>query len=159
MGLLTDTIFIKALRSDSVLMAALPSHNVYNNVADPDYDMQNVAVPYIIVNNDGGGNESKTKDSNFESDEDIVNISIRIVAKSRQELAQMSLRVRKTINDYFLAAYIRNSDGEGQDGDELAPVDYTFRFSDIAHNVEKPSHTIVFYYDCITHNEIIENNV
>lgn len=116
--------------------------------------MQNVSIPYVIVNNDGGTNETLTKDNNFESCEDRVNISIRIVCASREQLANMSLRVRKTINEYTMAALLRIQSGEAFQGDELAPQDYSFRFSDIAFNVEKPSHTIVLYYDCVTQNEI-----
>ena len=62
MGLLTDAFFKSALESNDDLMAVLPAHAIYNNIADPDYDMENVPVPYIIVNNDGGNNDTQTKD-------------------------------------------------------------------------------------------------
>ena len=89
MGLLTDSFFITALRSNTTLVAQLPAGDFYNNVAFPDVDMENVELPYIIVNNDGGNNVEETKDDNFEGSVDLVNISIRVVARSRQELADM----------------------------------------------------------------------
>ena len=54
MGLLTDSFFIRAIKSNSDLLAKLPAGDIYNNVADPDFDMENVELPYIVVNNDGG---------------------------------------------------------------------------------------------------------
>ena len=157
MGLLTDTFFIKALKSDAELIGMLPSGGVYNNVADPDYDMQNVKLPYIIVNNDGGDNTATTKDDQFEGTEDRVNVSIRIVARSREELAAMALRVRKTVCDFARESLERVMSGHPEKGDELCPYQYTFRFSDIAFDMEKPAHAQMLYYDCIVSNEIYED--
>ena len=156
MGLLTDTFFIRALKSDADLIAMLPSGGVYNNVADPDYDMQNVPLPYIIVNNDGGENQVATKDDQLEGAEDRVNVSIRIVARSREELADMTLRVRRTVCDYARASLERVMSGNPETGDELCPYQYGFRFSDIAFDMEKPAHAQMLYYDCIVQNEIYD---
>lgn len=157
MGLLTDTFFIRALKSDAELIAQLPSRGIYNNVADPDYDMLNVELPYIIVNNDGGDNTASTKDDEFEGDEDRTNISIRIACRSREELADMSLRVRRTVCSFARAALQRIETGEPEKGDELCPLEYSFRFSDVAYDMEKPACTMVLYYDCITSNEIFND--
>ena len=157
MGLLTDTFFIRALKSDEELIAMLPAGGVYNNVADPDYDMQNVAMPYVIVNTDGGDNQATNKDDEFEGSEDRVNISIRITAKSREELADMSLRVRRTVCSFARAALQRVESGETEKGDDLCPLEYSFRFSDVAYDMEKPACTMVLYYDCITSNEIFND--
>ena len=93
MGLLTDSFFIRALKSNAALLAKLPAHDIYNNVADPDYDMDNVELPYIIVNNDGGQEGDTTKDAWSESSEDKVNISILIEEPGRLQSVG-SLRVR-----------------------------------------------------------------
>ena len=45
MGLLTDSFFITALRSNEDLVAMLPDGDFYNNVAFPDVDMENVELP------------------------------------------------------------------------------------------------------------------
>lgn len=154
MGLLTDSFFIRAIKSNSKLLAKLPAGDVYNNVADPDYDMENVELPYIIVNNDGGSEGDMTKDSWSESTEDKVNISILMVCRNRQELADMTLEVRKTISDFMKATWQRISEGTPEEGDEIAPIQYEFSFSDIAFIMDKPAHRQMFYYNCTTPNEI-----
>ena len=153
MGLLTDAFFKSAIESNTELMNALPAHAIYNNIADPDYDMQNVALPYIIVNNDGGSNLSQTKDS-IEGAEDDVNISIRIVAPTNDGLRTMAVAVRKTIMEYMQASAQRIESGTPATNDDLRPWGYQFSFSDVAADINKPSHTIILYYQCSTANEI-----
>ena len=154
MGLLTDSFFIRAIKSNADILAMLPAGDIYNNVADPDYDMDNVELPYIVVNNDGGSEGDTTKDAWSESSEDKVNISILMVCRSRQELADMTLAVRKTISDFMKATWQRISEGTPEDGDEIAPIQYEFSFSDIAYIMDKPAHRQMFYYNCTTPNEI-----
>ena len=154
MGLLTDSFFIRAIKSNSDLLALLPAGDIYNNVADPDYDMDNVEIPYIIVNNDGGSEGDMTKDSWSESPEDKVNISVLMVCRNREELADMTLTVRKTISDFMKATWQRIEAGTPEEGDEIAPTGYQFSFSDISYIIEKPAHRQMFYYDCVTPNEI-----
>lgn len=158
MGLLTDSFFIQALESNEPLVAMLPSHGFYNNVAYPDVDMQNADLPYIIVNNDGGRNEGMSKDDMMEGPVDQVNISIRIVGRNREELNEMAVAVRKTIHDYVVDAQSRVIDGKPQEGDELCPNDYVFSFSEIAYDMLKPSVTLILNYDCETDNDLLENS-
>ena len=158
MGLLTDSFFIQALESNEPLVAMLPAHGFYNNVAYPDVDMQNADLPYIIVNNDGGRNEGMSKDDMMEGPVDQVNISIRIVGRNREELNEMAVAVRKTIHDYVVDAQSRVIDEEPQEGDELCPNDYAFSFSEIAYDMLKPSVTLILNYDCETDNDLLENS-
>lgn len=158
MGLLTDSFFIQALESNEPLVAMLPAHGFYNNVAYPDVDMQNADLPYIIVNNDGGRNEGMSKDDMMEGPVDQVNISIRIVGRNREELNEMAVAVRKTIHDYVVDAQSRVIDGKPQEGDELCPNDYVFSFSEIAYDMLKPSVTLILNYDCETDNDLLENS-
>lgn len=154
MGLLTDSFFVRAIQSNAELLAKLPAGDIYVNVADPDIDMENVPLPYIIVNNDGGSEGDTTKDTWSEGIEDKVNISILMVCRSREELADMTLTVRKTISDFMKATWQRIEAGTPEEGDEIAPTGYQFSFSDIAYIIEKPAHRQMFYYDCTTPNEI-----
>ena len=158
MGLLTDSFFIQALESNEPLVAMLPAHGFYNNVAYPDVDMQNADLPYIIVNNDGGRNEGMSKDDMMEGPVDQVNISIRIVGRNREELNEMAGAVRKTIHDYVVAAQDRVINSEALEGDELCPNDYAFSFSEIAYDMLKPSVTLILNYDCETDNDLLENS-
>ena len=159
MGLLTDIFFIKALKSNEELISKLPAGDIYDNVAEPDFDMENVKLPYIIVNRDPGNNDRVTKDEQYEGAEDRVNISIRIAARNRMELARFELAVRRTILDYMTAADEREASGQPVQYDELKPADYTFRMSDVMHIMEKPAHVSVLYYDCITQNELFIDNL
>ena len=158
MGLLTDSFFITALRSNTTLVTKLPAGDFYNNVAFPDEDMVNVELPYIIVNNDGGGNLAETKDDMFESNEDNVTISIRVVARSRQDLADMVLAVRKTIRDYIIATQTRIFNHTASGDDNLCPDEYSLQFSEVAFDMFKPSHTQILYYQCQTTNELFIDN-
>lgn len=155
MGLLTDAFFKHALESDTTLMAELPAGAIYNNIADPDYDMENVPVPYVIVNNDGGENDAQTKDD-YEGAEDKVTISIRIVAKTNDSLRRLAVRIRSTIRDYMQQSAQRIDEGTPAEGDDLRPYDYTFSFSDVSYEPQKPSHTMMLYYQCSTPNEIFQ---
>ena len=159
MGLLTDIFFIKALKSNEELISKLSAGDIYDNVAEPDFDMENVKLPYIIVNRDPGNNDRTTKDEQYEGAEDRVNVSIRIAARNRMELARLELMTRKTVLDYITAADDREASGEPMPGDELKPIDYTFRMSDVMHDMQKPAHISVLYYDCITTNELFIENL
>ena len=154
-GLSTDIFFIAAIKSNDELMALLPAHNVYNNVADPDFDMDNVAMPYIIVNNDGGNNDISSKDNDYESENDKVNISVRIVARNRKELDNLASTIRQTIHQYFCDMDDQLNAGSEPEGWELKPEDYTFSFSDVAYEMQKPSHYVMFYYQCDVTNDLI----
>ena len=156
-GLSTDTFFIAAIKSNAELMELLPAHGVYDNVANPDVDMDNVEIPYIIVNNDGGNNLAESKDDNYESEDDRVNISVRITACNREQLDNIATEVRKTIRKYMLD--MDNAE-PGQEGDmfDLKPYDYEFSFSDISFVPDKPCHQIMLYYLCQVVNNLNEEN-
>ena len=156
-GLSTDIFFIAAIKSNTELMEALPAHGVYDNVANPDEDMDNVKLPYIIVNNDGGQNIAESKDDNYESEDDRVNISVRITACNRQQLDAIASEVRKTIRQYMID--MDNAE-PGQEGElfDLKPYDYEMSFSDISFVPDKPCHQIVLYYMCQVTNELNEEN-
>jgi hypothetical protein len=146
-GLSTDIFFAEAIKSNTDLMNLLPAHDVYDNVANPDEDMDNVPVPYIVVNNDGGQNVAESKDDDYESPDDRVNISVRIVACNREQLDEIATAVRKTVHGYMY-----------ESESELKPYDYEFSFSDIAFIPDKPSHQVVFYYLCQVTNNLNECN-
>ena len=156
-GISTDIFFIAAIKSNTELMEALPAHDVYDNVANPDEDMDNVKLPYIIINNDGGQNIAESKDDNYESEDDRVNISVRITACNRQQLDAIASEVRKTIRQYMID--MDNAE-PGQEGElfDLKPYDYEMSFSDISFVPDKPCHQIVLYYMCQVTNELNEEN-
>lgn len=157
-GLSTDIFFIMALKSNDELMATLPAHDIYNNVAYPDIDMENVALPYIIVNNDGGQNLIETKDDTYESAEDRVNISVRIAAVNRKQLDELASAVRKTVYQFITDMDAQMCDGEQPEGHELKPDDYELSFSDIAYIPDKPCCQVMLYYLCQVLNNLHSND-
>ena len=145
MSLLTDIIFVKALRADSDLIKELPAGDVYNTtIALPDEELDNAPLPYVIVSFDGLQNDQDSKDDPYESDSDTVNISVWIAARTRQELGDLAEKVRKQIHKYFM---------EVEDDDEdidMIPKDYQFSAGPVVYNQDKPCHYQVLSYQCDT---------
>ena len=158
MGLFTDIFFIQAIKSNDALMERLPAHDVYNNIAYPDIDMDNVPIPYIIVNNDGGSNAEFTKDDNYEGKADQVNISVRIVEKNRAALGKTALEVRRTIRDYMRHVDELTAEGNPPENAELKPNEYQFSWGEVAFDTQKPSVTVILNYQCDTINELYLND-
>ena len=147
MSLLTDIIFVKALRADEDLMAQLPAGDVYNTaIALPDEEAENAPLPYIIVSFDGLNNQDTTKDDAFESESDSVQIGITICTGEREELGEMAVAVRTTIREYFREHY-----GDTTDEDfALIPDDITLNAQCVQYDSMKPCFWQVLNYQCDT---------
>ena len=147
MSLLTDIIFVKALRSNAELIGRLPAGDVYNTaIALPDEEAENAPLPYIIVSFDGLNNQDTTKDDAFESESDSVQIGITICTGEREELGAMAVAVRTTIREYFREHY-------GDDSDEdyaLIPNDITLSAQSVMYNDMKPCYWQTLSYQCDT---------
>ena len=153
MSLLQDTIFVKALRSDQVLMKQLPAGDVYNTaIGLPDEELDNAPIPYIIVNFDGLTNDIETKDDPFEGDTDNVQIGIVVVARTRLELGHLADRVRKVVHSYFFNA------NEGDEDYNLIPDDYTFSAQQVNYDAQKPCYWQILNYQCDCKNDVINND-
>lgn len=143
MSLLTDIIFVKALRADQSLMKMLPAGDVYNTtIALPDEDMDNAPLPYVIVSFDGLTNDQETKDDPYESESDTVSISIEIAAKTRPELGELAEMVRKQVHKFFV-----ESDVEDEDFD-MIPNDYQFSAQQVNYDQLNPCYWQVLNYSC-----------
>lgn len=147
MSLITDAIFVKALRSNADLIALLPAGDVYNTaIALPDEKADNAPLPYIIVSFDGLQNEGQTKDDDFEADTDRVQIGIVIAAETRPRLGELAILVRKTLREYF-----REHKGDDTDKDfALIPEDMTFSAQSVLYDSPKPCHWQRLTYQCDT---------
>jgi len=147
MSLITDAIFVKALRSNADLIAALPAGDVYNTaIALPDEDADNAEVPYIIVSFDGLNNQDATKDDDYEAGTDQVQIGIEIAAKTRPQLGELARSVRKTLREYF-----REHQGDDSDEDyQLIPEDMTLTAQPVQYDSLKPCYWQQLQYQCDT---------
>lgn len=145
MSLLTDIIFVQALRANEDLMQQLAAKDVYNTaIAMPDEDLDNAKLPYVIVSFDGLTNDVETKDDPFEGDSDNVTISIEIAARTRTELGQLAEAVRHQVHDYFVEA-----DGDTENA-ELIPLDYQLSAQAVNYDQMKPCYWQVLTYQCDT---------
>ena len=144
MSLITDAIFVQALRSNSALMQQLADGDVYNTtIALPDEELDNAELPYIIVSFDGMTNEGSTKDNAFEGDTDRVTVSIEVAADTRPELGHIMQDVRSTIVNFF-------DENFGEEGYELIPDDYQVRAGAVIYDDLKPCYFQIMTYDCDT---------
>lgn len=150
MSLLTDIIFVKALRSNAELIGQLPAGDVYNTaIALPDEEAENAPLPYIIVSFDGLNNQDTTKDDAFESESDRVQIGITICTGEREELGEMAVAVRTTIREYFREHY-----GDTTDEDfALIPDDIMLNAQGVQYDSMKPCFWQVLNYQCDTETD------
>jgi hypothetical protein len=147
MSLLTDIIFVKAIRSNADIISQLPDGDVHNTaIALPDVEAENAEVPYIIVSFDGLNNQDTTKDDAFEAETDNVTIGITCAAHTRPELGELLTAVRTTIREYFREHY-----GDTTDEDfALIPNDITLNAQGVQYDSMKPCFWQVLNYQCDT---------
>ena len=145
MSLQTDIIFVKAIRSNTTLIAQLPAGDVYNaSIAVPDIDLDNAPVPYVIVSFNGLTNETLTKDEMYEGSTDRVQIGVEVAAKTRPQLGALVASIRKTIREFFINASPTDEDFR------LVPVDYQFSAQGVLYDSDKPCYWQVLNYNCET---------
>ncbi len=147
MSLITDIIFIKALRSNAELIEQLPAGDVYNTaIALPEEEAYNAPPPYIIVSFDGLQNQDQTKDDDFEAESDNVQIGVTICAENRPQLGELATAVRQTVREYF-----REHQGDDSDEDfSLIPEDMTLQAGPVQYDSLKPCYWQQLTYQCDT---------
>lgn len=152
MSLLTDIIFVKAIRSNANIISQLPDGDVYNTaIALPDEEADNAEVPYIIVSYDGLNNQDTTKDSAYEGLTDTVTIGMEIAAKTRPQLAALAIMARQTIETYF-----QQHVGNPQDEDyDLIPNSYTLAAQPVQYDSMKPCFWQRLTLTCDTNKDVI----
>ncbi len=149
MSLITDIIFVQALRSNKELMNALPKKDVYNTaITIPDDGKDNTALPYIIVSYNGMKNDDSTKDDSYEGETDNDTVEITIAAETREKLGVIANAVRKTIHSYFTSAT------PDIDNYNLVPSDYTMSAGGVMFDQYKPCMWQILNYACETENNL-----
>lgn len=143
MSLQTDRIFIKALQSDRVLMSMLAEGDVYNTaISVPDTELDNVPLPYVIVSFDGMNLDTTSKDDSFDGETDTVTVSIEAAAETRPKLADILIRCRKAVAEYF-------EEYEGG-SDRMIPLQTDISASAVQYDSEKPCYWQRLIYQCET---------
>ena len=150
MSLITDAIFVKALRSNAELIEQLPAGDVYNTaIALPEEEADNAPVPYIIVSFDGLQIKDMTKDFDFEGESDNVQIGVTICAETRPQLGELAIAVRRTVREYF-------REHQGDDSDEdfaLIPEDMSLQAGGVQYDSLKPCYWQQLTYQCDTNTD------
>lgn len=142
MSLATDIIFTRAIKSNAAIIDRLAAHDVHStSIALPDEDLDNAALPYVIVTFDGLTNDQSTKDS-YEGDTDTVSIGIEVAARNRSELAGLTRDVRRTVRDFFENVTDKDPDFA------LVPLDYQFGAGPVQFDPLKPCYWQVLNYQC-----------
>ena len=147
MSLQTDRIFIEALCADEAIHSVTEGRIYSTAIPMPELDADNVPAPYIIVTFDGFQNNTETKDMNYEGEEDIVNIGVEIVGRTRQELATIAEQARVAVRTWF-EEY--TAPEEGEDMTLLIPIDYTLTGSEVFYDEFKPAYIQRLQYNCTT---------
>ncbi len=96
-----DEIFYNALTADETIASDTGGRIFSTCVEVPPTDADNTPLPYIIITDDGLQNNQATKDDVWESDEDHVQASVEISAKSPKEVKRLARLCRKAIATYI----------------------------------------------------------
>lgn len=147
MSLQTDIVFVKALRSNADLMQMLPAGDVYNTaIALPEEEADNAPLPYVIVTYDGMQNDDSTKDNAYRGLTDRVQIGMEIAAKTRPQVAEIAIKVRNIIDEYFMQHYGDDTDPEHK----LIPYSMTFSAQPVQYDSLKPCYWQQLNWQCET---------
>lgn len=68
-------------------------------------ETDNTPLPNIIVENDGFQNQDTTKDSVWEGEDDEVQVTVDIAAKSPNEVKDLVRMVRRAVSRYIIGMY------------------------------------------------------
>lgn len=99
-------ILFDAINADSAIMESVGGRVVSTCFEVPPDELDNTQLPNIIISNDGFTNNSTTKDCVWESDEDVVQATVDVAAKSPHEVDTLVAQVRSAIDRYITTLYL-----------------------------------------------------
>lgn len=143
MSLATDKFFYRAIAHNATALT-LTEARIFNTADESVDDAEDTRVPYVIITNNGGRNDTGSKDDQGESDTDIDNISVEIAATSREQLHEIAEAIRAAIKQAF-----------SDFGDEYSDLgfwlnDYTFSYGPVNYDAFKPCYWQTLNYECET---------
>ena len=174
MSLTTDRLFFAALKADETLMSVTESR-IFNTVR-PTADEKEDRLPYVIITFDGMQNGETTKDDPYEGATDKVSVGVLCVAKDREELGELTARVRKVIHRQFTWAscyeQLADSDSNAletadefrllvmRDSDAIraeVPYYYDLTAEGVMYDDLNPCFYQQLHYDCDVVNTVYDN--
>ena len=100
-----DEIIYDAIRADEPLMTAIGGRVVSTCFEVSPDETDNTPLPNIIVTDDGFQNQDTTKDSVWEGEDDEVQVTVDIAAKSPNEVKDLVRMVRRAVSRYIIGMY------------------------------------------------------
>ncbi len=100
-----DEIIYDAIQADEALMTAIGGRVVSTCFEVSPDETDNTPLPNIIVTNDGSQNQDTTKDSVWEGEDDEVQVTVDIAAKSPNEVKDLVRMVRRAVSRYVIGMY------------------------------------------------------
>jgi hypothetical protein len=95
-----DEIIYTALTDDEQLMGDTGGRIYSTCVEVPPVEDDNTPLPYIIIAEGASQNDLGTKDTMWESDMDVVNVSVIISAVSPKAVKTLRRQVRAAVSSY-----------------------------------------------------------
>lgn len=100
-----DEIIYDAIQADAALMTAIGERVVSTCFEVSPDETDNTPLPNIIVTDDGFQNQDTTKDSVWEGEDDEVQVTVDIAAKSPNEVKDLVRMVRRAVSRYIIGMY------------------------------------------------------
>lgn len=100
-----DEIIYDAILADAALMTAIDGRVVSTCFEVSPDEKDNTPLPNIIVTDDGFQNQDTTKDSVWEGEDDEVQVTVDIAAKSPNEVKDLVRMVRRAVSRYIIGMY------------------------------------------------------
>lgn len=100
-----DEIIYDAIQADAALMTAIGGRVVSTCFEVSPDETDNTPLPNIIVTDDGFQNQDTTKDSVWEGEDDEVQVTVDIAAKSPNEVKDLVSMVRRAVSRYIIEMY------------------------------------------------------
>ena len=100
-----DEIIYDAIQADAALMTAIDGRAVSTCFEVSPDETDNTPLPNIIVTDDGFQNQDTTKDSVWEGEDDEVQVTVDIAAKSPNEVKDLVRMVRRAVSRYIIGMY------------------------------------------------------
>ena len=100
-----DEIIYDAIQADAALMTTIGGRVVSTCFEVSPDETDNTPLPNIIVTDDGFQNQDTTKDSVWEGEDDEVQVTVDIAAKSPNEVKDLVRMVRRAVSRYIIGMY------------------------------------------------------
>ena len=130
-----DEIIYDALTADQTVATETNGRIISTCVEVPPTEDDNTPLPYIIIAEEPGQNETGTKDSMWEGADDMVNVGVIISAVSPSETKRLRKMVRAAVERHVATL-------------QEKPYLQSLSYDGIAWDWMKPCYNATLHYQC-----------